>query len=132
MIQFANSPTLQLSISPTLNRVIRLKRHPDNVRVVHAKHRFLIELLLVERPDSVDLPAAPAEAFERIEEDEHERPLLDDNLVFARELTVGFQEREAVGKMRRNLLIDELLKLFRCHHPVGPGGAEKQLGPGER
>ena len=69
------------------------------VRVVHAQHRFLIEPVLVALADDVDLPAALAEVFEGKEENQHEGCFLDDLTLFAPELPVALQQREAIREI---------------------------------
>src|SRR5262245_14981044 len=109
----------------------RLERHANRQRIVDAQHRLLVELLLVQFPDRVDLPAAPFEVVHRIEQDEHERVFLHDDAVRASELTLGVEDGQAVGKARRDLVVDERAELAFGDDAIWFGRSEEQLGPRE-
>jgi hypothetical protein len=57
---------------------------------------------------------------------------LHDLVVRAAELTVAFEQRQAVWKPRRDVSIDEPAELRFADDAVGPGRPEVQLGARER
>src|SRR5688572_29168854 len=96
-----------------------LEGDADRERIVHAQHRLLLEAFPVEAAYRVDPSAAFPEVLDRVQQDEHERVLLDDHVALAPELTVTLEQRQAVGKTWCDLRIDKREEFLVCDDAVG-------------
>src|SRR5262245_28068897 len=110
-----------------------LEPDPHGSRIVHAQHRLLQEVILVESPERLDLDVALLARLLRVEEHEDEAGLLHDLTVGLAELALPGEQREPVGEAGRDRDVEELLELLGAHlRQVRALAAEEQLGPDER
>src|SRR4029453_8481079 len=91
------------SIDPVIwfeadTRAASLEPDPHRPGIVHPQHRLLQEVLLVERPDRLDLHVALLPGIQRVEQDEDEAGLLHDLTVGLAELARAGEQRETVGE----------------------------------
>ena len=87
-----------------------------------------MELVPVKRADALDPLRAGVVGVEGVEQDQHERLLLDDATVRAPELPVAREDGQAVGEPWRDLTVDEAAELGLGHHSVRLRGSEIELG----
>src|SRR5262249_22128094 len=108
---------------------VELEAHPHRPGIVHPQDGLLLEVVLVERPERLDLHVALLAGIEWIEQHEDEAGLLHDPAVRLPELALSREQREPIGKARSDGDVEEILELLGAHlAKVGALAAEVELG----